>query len=246
MDMNARFRLDGKTVLVTGASSGIGRACAIACSEVGATIVLNGRDHQRLESVYLNLSGEGHHIIQADHVDEIELQTLADRCPQLDGIIHCAGIHGVAPMRMLQRKMLTNVFETNYMAPMFLTQRLLAKKRINSKSSILFVSSISAKAGKVGMGPYSGSKAALIGSMRPLALEVAKFGIRVNAVCPGIVETPLFAGQSDWLNDTVAKSYPLGLGRPEDIAHTSVFFLSDASCKITGTAFSIDGGVVMI
>lgn len=127
-----------------------------------------------------------------------------------------------------------------------LTQRLLWKKRLRKGASVLFMSSIAAKAGKAGVGPYSGSKAALLGIMRPLALEVAKHGIRVNALCPGIVVTPLFAGNQDWLRDEVASSYPLGLGQPEDIAHAAVFYLSRASRKITGTAFSIDGGVTFI
>jgi NAD(P)-dependent dehydrogenase (short-subunit alcohol dehydrogenase family) len=126
---------------------------------------------------------------------------------------------------------------------MTLTQRLLMKRKIHTGGSILFMSSIAAHTGKVGVGPYSGSKAALLGSMRPLALEVAKHGIRVNALSPGIVRTPLFEGNEDWLNNEVAANYPLGLGDPEDIANAAVFFLSDSSRKITGIDLSIDGGV---
>lgn len=237
------FRLDGMTVLVTGASSGIGKACAIEFARLGARVILNGRDVARLEAVRTLLPGEDHASIAADHLLDDQLDVLADQCPPLDGIVHCAGIHGVAPMHLVQRGMIERVFDTNYFAPVLLTQRLLRKKKVRTGGSILFMSSIAAKTGKVGVGPYSGSKAALIGSMRPLALEVAKHGIRVNALCPGIVVTPLFTDQEDWLRDEVAASYPLGLGQPEDIAQTSAFFMSRASAKITGIAFSIDGGV---
>jgi NAD(P)-dependent dehydrogenase (short-subunit alcohol dehydrogenase family) len=145
-------------------------------------------------------------------------------------------------MRMVQSTMLEQVFQVNYIAPVTLTQRLLIKKKIQPGGSIVFMSSIAANTGKVGLGPYAGSKAALLGSMRPLALEVAKHGIRVNALCPGIVRTPLFS--DDYLrNEELVRSYPLGLGEPEDVAHAAVFFLSDASRKITGVSFSIDGGV---
>ena len=246
--MNARtansiFRLDRATILVTGASSGIGRACAVEFARMGASVILTGRNVERLNEVMMELPGEGHKIIVADLQEEEQLNSLAEACPSLNGVTHCAGIHGVSPMHLVQRAMIEGVFKTNYFAPILLTQRLLRKKKINTGGSIVFMSSIAAKTGKVGVGPYSGSKAALIGSMRPLALEVAKHGIRVNAICPGIVVTPLFKGQEDWLSDEIASGYPLGLGKPEDIAYAGVFFMSRASSKITGTAFSIDGGV---
>jgi NAD(P)-dependent dehydrogenase (short-subunit alcohol dehydrogenase family) len=237
------YRLDGKSILVTGASSGIGQACATEFARFGAHVVLNGRNIERLQAVQSALSGTGHQVIVADHLEDGQLDMIAEQCPAIDGVAHCAGIHGVAPMHLVKRDMIERVFNTNYFAPILLTQRLLRKKKIKPAGSILFMSSIAAKTGKVGVGPYSGSKAALIGSLRPLALELAKHRIRVNALCPGIVVTPLFDDQEDWLRDEVATSYPLGLGNPEDISHASVFFMSRASAKITGTAFSIDGGV---
>ena len=230
-------------ILVTGASSGIGQAVAVACAQSGAQLLLHGRDEQRLDQVLHSLYGHGHRVIAGDLKDLDHLFALADQCSELDGVVHCAGIHGVAPMRMVQAQMLEDVFRINYMAPMILTQRLLMRKKIRAQGAILFMSSIAAKTGKVGVGPYSGSKAALLGSMRPLALEVAKHGIRVNALCPGIVQTPLFDGVKEHLLQDVAPSYPLGLGEPQDVAYAAVFFLSDASRKITGIDFSIDGGV---
>jgi NAD(P)-dependent dehydrogenase (short-subunit alcohol dehydrogenase family) len=185
----------------------------------------------------------GHVAILGDLQKQEEVMSLADQSPALNGVVHCAGIYGVAPMRLVQLDLLQRVFQINYFAPMTLTQRLLIKKKIQHGGSVLFMSSIAANTGRAGVGPYSGSKAALLGSMRPLALEVAKHGIRANALCPGIVRTPIFSGQEQWLTDEVEKTYPLGLGQPEDVAHAAVFFMADASKKITGTAFSIDGGV---
>jgi NAD(P)-dependent dehydrogenase (short-subunit alcohol dehydrogenase family) len=237
------FRLESKSILVTGASSGIGRAIAIACAQAGAKVTLHGRDLGRLQATLMEMQGSSHEVLQGDLQDPDDVIALADQCQALSGIVHCAGVHGVAPMRLVQRSMLLQVFQINYLAPMILTQRLLMKRKIHAGGSILFMSSIAAHTGKVGVGPYSGSKAALLGSMRPLALEVAKHGIRVNALSPGIVRTPLFEGNEDWLNNEVAANYPLGLGEPEDIANAAVFFLSDSSRKITGIDLSIDGGV---
>jgi NAD(P)-dependent dehydrogenase (short-subunit alcohol dehydrogenase family) len=243
MTLSTIFSLENRTILVTGASSGIGRSIAQMCSQMGAKVILHGRDLDRLTETRDRLCGHGHEMHLADFQKHEEVIGLADKCSNLNGVVHSAGIDGVAPMRMVQQKMLQQVFQVNYMSPVLLTQRLLQKKKLLNSSSILFLSSIAANTGKVGVGPYSGSKAALLGTMRPLALEVAKREIRVNALCPGIVRTPIFSGQEDWLNDEVVSSYPLGLGEPEDIAHAAVFFMSDASRKITGIDFSIDGGV---
>jgi NAD(P)-dependent dehydrogenase (short-subunit alcohol dehydrogenase family) len=237
------FSLEAKPILVTGASSGIGRSVALACAQAGAQVILHGRDSDRLHASWQALPGSGHQIFEGDLQTQDNVIALADQCPSIHGVVHCAGIDGVAPMRLVQSEMLMRVFQINYIAPMTLTQRLLIKKKIQANGSILFISSIAANTGRAGVGPYSGSKAALLGSMRPLALEVAKHGIRVNALCPGIVRTPIFSGQEQWLTEEVEKSYPLGLGEPEDVAHAAVFFLADASKKITGTTFSIDGGV---
>jgi NAD(P)-dependent dehydrogenase (short-subunit alcohol dehydrogenase family) len=242
MSAASLFSLESKSILVTGASSGIGRAVAAACAQAGANVILHGRDEDRLQQSMRALAGSGHQILQGDFNDDDQVIALADSVPHIHGVCHCAGIHGVAPLRLVQKAMLMQVMQINYMAPVTLTQRLLLRKKILPGGSIVFMSSIAALTGKVGVGPYSGSKAALLGTMRPLALEVAKHGVRVNALCPGIVRTPLFS--DDYLQDEeLAKSYPLGLGEPEDVAHAAVFFLADASRKITGTAFSIDGGV---
>ena len=145
-------------------------------------------------------------------------------------------------MKMVSDKFLREVMETNYIAPMMLTRQLLARSAIRPGGSILFLSSIAALTGTVGLGPYAGSKAALIGSVRPLALEIAKRGIRANVLAPGIVETPLTTIDAEWF-EAIRKRYPLDVGQTEDIAWACLFFLSQASSKITGTVFSLDGGV---
>jgi len=236
------FRLDGKTVLVTGASSGIGQAIAVQSALAGAQLILSGRDSARLEAVHTSLVGSGHRYLTADLTDTTQLHALVDAAGAVDGVVHSAGVDGVVPMRMLNAKMLDRVMQTNYYAPMLLTQRQLARQLIRPGGSVLLLASIAALTGKVGVGPYSGSKSALIGSMRCLALEVAKRSIRVNALCPGLVETPLLNMHRDLLQNA-DKAYPLGLGQPEDIAHTAIYFLSDASRKVTGTTFSLDGGI---
>jgi len=243
MSIYSLFRLDGNKILITGASNGLGKAISLACADAGAQLILHGRDIDRLNDLLNVLPGEGHQIFSADFTVPTQIIELADYCQNLNGIIHCAGVHGVVPMHLVQDKNLQGVMQVNFFAPIILTQRVLLKKKILSGSSILFISSIAAKTGKHGVGPYSASKAAILGAMKPLALEVSKHKIRVNAICPGVVRGGLFRGQEEWLDKEVAPTYPLGLGEPEDVANASVFFMSQASCKVTGTDFSIDGGV---
>jgi NAD(P)-dependent dehydrogenase (short-subunit alcohol dehydrogenase family) len=245
MSSKSLFRLDDLTILVTGASGGIGQATALACAEAGARVIITGRDEKRINDLYEKMSSPEHKAFIADLVEPTQVENLVKQCPVLHGVIHCAGVDGVAPLRLAKIDMIEQVMRVNYVSAISLTQKLLINKKIRDYGSILFLSSIAAKSGKRGVGPYSASKAALIGAMRPLALELSKYGIRVNALCPGIVKTPMFEGQQFWLDNEVAPSYPLGLGEPRDVALASVFFMSRASIKITGTDFSIDGGVVL-
>ncbi|MEM4988521.1 SDR family oxidoreductase [Collimonas sp. H4R21] len=242
MITNNPFHLRNKTILITGASSGIGREVAIQCALVGARLVISGRDETRLNETLSALSGSGHSAICADLTDQEQLYALVDQAGEVDGVVHGAGIDGVIPIRMVSETFLDRVFSANFNAPVLLTQRLLYKKNIRDGASILFMTSIAAHTGTVGVGPYSASKAALIGLMRCLALEVAKRGIRVNSLSPGLVDTPLVNKIRAWL-DEKDKMYPLGIGRPEDVAYATVYFLSDASRKITGTSFNLDGGI---
>lgn len=236
------FELRGKRVLVTGASSGIGRAIAIASAEAGATLVLSGRDDARLRETLDLLDGEGHRAVAADLTDPQQLAALVEQTGQIDGVVHGAGVDGVMPVRMLRKSFLDTVAATNFQAPILLTQQLLYKKNLRDGGSIVFLSSIAAHTGTVGVGPYSSSKSALEGIMRCLALEVAKRAIRVNALAPGLVNTPLINKDHAWLEEKSAM-YPWGIGDPNDVAYAAVYFLCDGSRKVTGTSFHLDGGI---
>jgi NAD(P)-dependent dehydrogenase (short-subunit alcohol dehydrogenase family) len=236
------FHLKGKRVLVTGASSGIGRAVAIECARAGAVVVASGRDPQRLAECLTMLGAGDHLALAADLTNAAELAELVARAGQIDGVVHCAGVHGVTPVRMLRESFLEQVFDANFIAPVLLTQKLLYQKALNNGASILYVSSIAAHTGTVGVGPYSASKAAVEGLMRCLALEVAPRSMRVNALAPGLVDTPLVNSDPAWLADKAA-TYPMGIGQPEDVAYAAIYLLCDASRKVTGTTLHLDGGI---
>ncbi|MBD8540894.1 SDR family oxidoreductase [Oxalobacteraceae sp. CFBP 8761] len=237
------FHLRGKTVLVTGASSGIGRAVAVECARAGARVVINGRDAVRLaDTLALLDAGLEHVACVADLTDPPQMARLVAACGELDGVVHAAGVHGVTPLRMLRQSFMQTVLDANFLAPLMLTQQLLAKKMLRNGASLVFMSSIAAHTGTVGVGPYSASKAALEGMIRPLALEIASRAMRANAIAPGLVDTPLVNNDRAWLDDK-ANMYPLGLGRPEDVAYAAIYLLADISRKVTGTQLHLDGGI---
>jgi NAD(P)-dependent dehydrogenase (short-subunit alcohol dehydrogenase family) len=240
------FHLHGKTVLVTGASSGIGRAVAVECARVGARLVISGRSQERLDETLamLNAVSEGvaHIACIADVTDAAQLGQLVEAAGEVDGVVHAAGISSVAPMRMLRQSAMQNTLDNNLMAPLMLTQRLLYKKSLRNGASLVFLSSIAAHTATLGLSPYAASKAALEGMIRPLALEIAPRGMRANALAPGIVDTPM-VNRDDDLMETQRKLYPLGLGKPEDVAYAAIYLLSDASRKVTGTRLHLDGGI---
>ncbi|MFO1283640.1 MAG: SDR family oxidoreductase [Burkholderiales bacterium] len=241
------FSLAGRRVLVTGASSGLGRAIAIACSRRGAVVIASGRDEPRLAQTRSELAGDGHSTIAADLVDAAGRDRVVAACGSVDGVVQCAGVSRLAPMRLVTAQHLSDVWKINYEAPMLLTQRLLAKNQVGANGSILFLSSIAAFIGVAGVGVYSGTKAALIATMRCLAMEVVKRGIRVNCLAPALVETPLLAATETVVAsmDEQRAAYPLGFGRPDDVANAAVFFLSGASRWITGTTLVMDGGLTI-
>jgi NAD(P)-dependent dehydrogenase (short-subunit alcohol dehydrogenase family) len=239
------FGLAGKRILVTGASLGIGSEVARFCAAAGASLVITGRNEFRLSETLSSLEGDNHTLKICNLTDYGAVKKLVDELDSIDGVVHSAGIRGLSPMRIVDSKFLHEVFEINYFAPMLLTRELLFGRKINPCSSILFISSIAALTGTVGVGPYSGSKAALIGTLRPLALELAKRNIRVNAICPGLVETTLITEDPSWFEES-RKKYPMNIGQPDDIAYACLYFLSDASIKVTGSVFSMDGGVELV
>lgn len=239
------FSLQGKTILVTGASSGIGRAIAEACAKMGATIVLNGRNADRLKSVCNELPGENHTIIMADLTDFATVSAAVEGMPRLDGVVHCAGIGHRKIAKMLEADEIDRVMNVNFKAPVMLQTELLKQKKVNKAASIIFVSSMAADSGSIGNGVYSASKGALISYMNCLMLELAPRQIRVNAICPAMVWTDLIL--KDGLDETELKrdeqNYPLKrYGKPEDVANLAIYLLSDASSWMTGSSIRLTGG----
>ena len=239
------FSLEGKTILVTGASSGIGRTTAIECSKMGATVIITGRNIERLQETFEQLIGTGHKQIIADLNKESDIERIVSECPALDGLVNNAGRGKSKPINFIKEEDLQDVFQTNLFGVALLTKMLLKKKKISKRGSIVFTSSISSIMSAPGLAIYASSKAAISAYMRTCALELGIKGIRSNAVLPGMVETKLINSgtytDEDKKNDL--ELYPLGrYGNPEDIAFAIIYLLSDASCWVTGTSLVIDGG----
>lgn len=240
------FSLKGKTILVTGASSGIGRATAIECSKLGAIVIITGRNSERLQQTYDSLYGLGHLQIIADLNNLEDLTSLANQVPILDGVVNNAGIAKTQPISFIKEEDLQKIFATNTFTPILLVKQLLRKKKINKNASLVFTSSVSAIKSDLGNSVYGASKAALQSYVRYCARELAPKSIRANSIHPGMVTTPLITGgaHSDDDLQTDVQKYPLGrYGRPEEIAWSIIYLLSDASAWITGHSLIIDGGI---
>ena len=242
------YSLKGKTVLVTGASSGIGRATAIECSRMGATVVVTARNEERLSETLGALDGQGHKMILCDLTIDSELDNLVEECPELDGLVCNAGINKLVPIRMLKADDMSNIFSVNTFSPIFLLQKLTRKKKIKDAASVVFTSSISGiSAAAVGESMYIASKGAISAFVKAAALEYSKKGVRVNAVCPGMVKTDMSdAYELNEGDNEDLKNYPLGrYATPEDIAWGIIYLLSNASSWVTGTNVIIDGGLTI-
>lgn len=240
------YTLEGKRVLITGASSGIGRSTAIECSKLGASCVLCGRNEERLQETLSMLEGSGHITIAADLLKTDDLQLIAANCDKLDGVVLNAGINLMAPIYFLKEEDVNQVFQTNVLAPMYLIKTLLKARKINAKASLVFTSSIDAVNPDVSSSAYAASKAALTSFMRSCAKELAPRQIRANAIQPGLVETGMMHNGMVSADD-LEKNKELYLlkryARPEEIAWAIIYLLSDASAFLTGSALTIDGGI---
>ncbi|WP_449434294.1 SDR family NAD(P)-dependent oxidoreductase [Pseudomonas putida] len=245
------FSLAGKRVLVTGASSGIGRAIAIACARMGAQVIATGRDASRLEQTLETLGQVStlvHQSVVGDLTDGAGRERLVSELEgSIHGIVHCAGISRLCPVRMMTPAHLQEVQQINVEAPVLLTQQLLRGNRIEAGGAIVFIASIAAHIGVAGVGAYSASKAALLAMSRCLAMEVVKRRIRVNCLSPALVETPLLQATAEVVGSLEQQRalYPLGFGKPEDVANAAIFMLSDASRWVTGTTLVMDGGLTI-
>lgn len=247
------FSLEGKTVLVTGASSGIGRGIAVECSKMGARVVINGRNQERLQRTFDQLEGEGHIQIVADLSKQEDIERLADEVPSLNGFVNSAGIPKICPVKRIDRQTLEEIMNVNAFGPILLTSQLLRKKKLQKKSSIVLIASISGVCmANTGEGPYAATKAALAGYTKTAAFELAAQGTRVNTICPGLVPTEILTLSNemfseDQLKETMYGRYPLKrVGTPEDIANGAIYLLSDASSWVTGINLVIDGGYTVV
>lgn len=241
------YSLDGKTILVTGASSGIGRITAIECSKMGARIIITARNEERLMETLSALEGEGHLMLLADLGKEEDLDKLVNELPELDGIVNNAGFTKTLPLQFIKREQLVELLNVNTVAPILLLHKILKKKLLNSGSSVVFTSSIAGLGLTApGNAMYTSSKGAISAYVKNAALELASKKIRVNAVCPGMVNTGILelgTVTKEQLEED-EKKYPMGrYGEPRDIALAIIYLLSNASAWVTGTNLIIDGGI---
>lgn len=247
------FSLKGKKILITGASSGIGKAIAIECSKMEASVIITGRNLQRLEQTLslMDKEGSGHQMIISDLSLESSVTELVSTINvNLDGIVHCAGFTIPKPFKFYDKEDLDSMMSVNFNAPFWLTQTLLKKKKISKEASIVFISSISGvwvsyMAGSL----YSATKGAINGVAKGLALELASKNIRVNCVNPGMINTAILDSGviSDEQLKEDAQKYPLKrYGKPEEVAYGVIYLLSDASSWTTGSNLLIDGGYTLL
>lgn len=240
----AAFALHGKTILVTGASSGIGRQIAITCAQRGARVIATGRDNARLQQTIDQLKGQGHVQIIADLTKATDRDRLcAVVNTPIHGLVHCAGQQRICPLRQLTEDIMTQMYNVNFLAPVMLTQKLLHANSIAQQGSIIFMLSTAAHSGTRGVGPYSAMKSGLLGIIRCLALEQAKRKVRVNGISPSTVPTAMWGTEHDMIEAEKTR-HPLGLGTPEDVANAAVYLLADASRWVTGTSLIMNGGAM--
>lgn len=239
------FTLKGKTILVTGASSGIGQATAVECAQMGAEVVITGRDTERLQAT-ADLMGNLKAQIAADLTNQEDVERLVAALPPLDGAVLCAGNSTTLPLQFGSREKFDEMFNVNFFAPVELLRLMYKKKVLQKGASVVLIASIGGTHSFMpGNGVYGASKAALNSLMKYAAREYASRKIRVNSICPGMVDTPLIhrgtITEEQLAED--AKRYPLGrYGKPDDIANGVVYLLSDASSWLTGHDLVIDGG----
>lgn len=239
------FSLEGKTIMVTGASSGIGRGIAITCSKMGAKVIINGRNTTKLQETCSLMADCSATIVSGDLTDAKTLNSIVEALPKLDGLVHCAGLGQRILCKDVEDNNVDEVMNINFKAPVMLQAEVLRQKKLNKAASIVFVASIASWSPSFGNSIYSASKGAVISYANCLALELASRKIRVNCISPAMVWTDLI--QNDAVDVEQLKedeqTYPLKrYGQPDDIANLAVYMLSDASTWMTGSNVKISGG----
>ncbi|WP_426476863.1 SDR family NAD(P)-dependent oxidoreductase [Chryseobacterium sp. CBSDS_008] len=245
------FSLKNKIILITGASSGIGRSCSVECSNSGADLILVGRNQEELMKTVSMLNPEtkaeviAEDITQSDNLEAV----IADKVSALgkiSGFIHCAGIEKTLPLKKHNSQLYQDIFAVNVIAGLEIAKILSLKKYKDETSSFVFISSVAGMVGEAGKAAYSASKGAVISGARSLAMELSRSNIRVNSISPAMVNTPIlekmFENIGEEASSEIIKKHPLGIGEPKDVANACIFLLSDASKWVTGTNLVIDGG----
>ncbi|WZO99623.1 SDR family NAD(P)-dependent oxidoreductase [Isosphaeraceae bacterium EP7] len=242
--------LSGRTVLVTGASSGIGRETAVLLSQLGARLILIARDRARLEETALRLAGAGH-IIESHDLSEPEpimgwVKELGRRVGGLNGLVHAAGLHSIVPIRMLEPGELDGLWRINVAAAVQLVRGFRQKGVASRPSSVVLLASITGLTGQPGVSAYAATKGALIAFTKSAAMEMARENIRVNCVAPSLVKTAMtdriLKNLDEGQRSAVELLHPLGLGEPVDVANAIAFLLAETGRWITGTTLVVDGG----
>ena len=245
------YSLAGKTILVTGASSGIGKVVAQECAKMGASLVISGRNPERLHETFVSLEGGGHIEIVADLLQYEDIESLTGQCPLLDGFSNNAGITKILLLKNLQRKYLEEIMNTNAIAPILLTQLLTKKKKWKKPSSIVFTSAISGNyCVHYGESMFAASKGGVCGFAKGAALDLAAQNIRVNCVTPGVIKTDSLMNSGVLTQEELKEKenyFPLKrFGDPKDVALAVIYLLSDASSWVTGDNLILDGGYTLL
>lgn len=243
--------LSGKNILVTGASSGIGKGIAVLLSKLGANIIMTARNEERLKETYNELEPGNHSYYVFDLNNPDTMESMFDNICRdglkLNGLVHSAGVSVTMPVQLLKSDDLRNIMSVNFFSFVELVKHFSKRKYNDSGGSIVAISSISSRVGARGLTAYCASKGALESAVRSMALDLAPKKIRINAVSPGMIETRIYEGLRKLVNNNdfeeeLKKRQIMGLGKPEDVAYAAAYLLSDASGFVTGTSMIVDGG----
>lgn len=243
--------LSNKRILITGASSGIGKSTAILFSDLGAELIITGRNKDNLSDTYNHLNkSKNHKMILADLSSITSIKELINEILPIDGFVHCCGKVMPVPVKFIKEEHLYDVMSVNFFSAVNVVSELLKQKKINNNGSIAFISSISTSYAYFGGASYISSKSALEGYSKTLALELIPKKIRVNVLQPALVKTAIFDSTLEAAVDDVEmkkliSKYPFGIGEPEDVAQALAYFISDASKWVTGSTLKMDGGLTL-
>lgn len=243
------FHLHNKTILITGASSGIGREAAITCVNMGASVIITGRNENQLNQTLKLLSGSSHQAVVCDLLKTEELDQLVSNIPNIDGFVNCAGVVNPFPIGFLNKEKIDETMLPNFYLAVELTNQMFRKKKVNKASSFVFLSSISSQHPHKGSSIYSASKAAIEAFSKTIAVEYAHQMIRSNCIAPALIQTKMLDEAFKNLPEDQYKKekekYPFGIGQTVDVANLIVFLLSSGSKWITGQTIKMDGGLLL-